>query len=119
MNIELPDTSRWGEPDWGIKVLPQEGKGINLRDCLVGQAGEVSEQAPSNQGLAQRGLLWIPTPPISASPSIAKSRYGRTTSPTWSSRPNRGSGTPQPISPGTSCGSLATWNRRSARSRPS
>ena len=63
MNIELPDTSRWGEPDWGLKVLPREGKGINLRDCFVGQAGEVSEQVPTNQGLAQRGSIVDPNTP--------------------------------------------------------
>ena len=55
MNINLPDPSGWGEPDWGIAVPSQDEKGIHLRDCLIGQAGEVSEQAPPNCGLAQRG----------------------------------------------------------------
>ncbi len=63
MNINLPDTSGWGEPDWGITIPSQDGKGIHLRDCLIGQAGEISEQAPPNRGLAQRGSVVDPNTP--------------------------------------------------------
>lgn len=61
--IQLPDTSSWGTPDWGIKVTPQDGKGILMRDCLVGRAGEVPETALPNLGLAQRGSVVDPNTP--------------------------------------------------------
>ena len=65
MEIKLPDTASWGKPDWGIKVLPRDGSGIDLRDCLIGQAGLVPEEAPSQWGLAQRGSVIDPaTPPF-------------------------------------------------------
>lgn len=63
MDIPLPDTSTWGEPDWGIKVLPRDQKGISLVDCFVGRSGEVPEQASSTHGLAQRGSVVDPKAP--------------------------------------------------------
>ncbi|MCZ6633326.1 MAG: DUF455 domain-containing protein [bacterium] len=58
--IQLPDTSGWGVPDWGIKVEAEGG--IRLADCLVGLAGEVPEEAPKH-GLAQRGSAVDPNVP--------------------------------------------------------
>ncbi len=62
-NIPLPDTSDWGEPDKGIKVKPVNGRGILMRDCQVGRAGEVPEVASGGQGLAQRGSVVDPGTP--------------------------------------------------------
>lgn len=61
--IQLPDTSSWGLPDWGVKVRPREGKGILMRDCLVGKAGEVPDVALPNLGLSQRGSVVDPHTP--------------------------------------------------------
>ena len=61
--IQLPDTSSWGTPDWGVKVDPQTGKGVLMRDCFVGQAGDVPEIALPNKGLAQRGSIVDPNTP--------------------------------------------------------
>ncbi|MGH2375070.1 MAG: DUF455 domain-containing protein [bacterium] len=63
MEIRLPDTASWGKPDWGIKVPPRDGSGIDLRDCLIGQAGLIPEEAPARWGLAQRGSIIDPTTP--------------------------------------------------------
>ena len=65
MDTKLPDTKSWGTPDWGIRVTPREGYGIDLRDCFVGRAGEVPVEAPGHWGLAQRGSIIDPnTPPF-------------------------------------------------------
>jgi hypothetical protein len=61
--IQLPDTSSWGTPDWGISVKPQKDKGLLMRDCQVGRAGVVPERVPSNLGLAQRGSVVDPNTP--------------------------------------------------------
>ena len=61
--IKIPDTTNWGEPDWGIRVPPRDGGGIDLRDCFVGQAGQVPEDAPPHWGLAQRGSVVDPHTP--------------------------------------------------------
>ena len=63
MDIELPDTSGWGEPDWGIKINPRDQKGINLIDCFVGRSADVPDTAPPNLGLAQRGTVVDPKTP--------------------------------------------------------
>ena len=62
-NIQLPDTSSWGEPDWGIKAEAQDGKGIRLSDCFLGRAGEVPDEAGPGHGLAQRGSVVDPNVP--------------------------------------------------------
>ncbi len=62
-DIKLPDTTNWGEPDWGIRVPPRDGGGVDLRDCFVGQAGHVPEEAPPHLGLAQRGSVVDPQTP--------------------------------------------------------
>ena len=65
METKLPDTANWGKPDWGIRVAPRDGFGIDLRDCFIGQAGRVPEDAPAHWGLAQRGSVIDPqTPPF-------------------------------------------------------
>src|SRR5437588_12518961 len=65
METKLPDTANWGKPDWGIRVAPRDGFGIDLRDCFIGQAGRVPEDAPAHWGLAQRGSAIDPqTPPF-------------------------------------------------------
>lgn len=65
MEMKLPDTKTWGTPDWGIRVPPREGYGIDFRDCFVGQAGDVPAEAPAQWGLAQRGSIIDPnTPPF-------------------------------------------------------
>jgi hypothetical protein len=61
--VQLPDTSSWGTPDWGIKVLPQAGKGLVMRDCMVGRAGEVPDVASKHTGVAQRGSVVDPNTP--------------------------------------------------------
>ena len=62
-NIKLPDTTKWGEPDWGIRVKPRVGKGIFLADCFVGQAAGVPEMAEGKFGLSQRGSVVDPNTP--------------------------------------------------------
>ncbi|HET9000325.1 MAG TPA: ferritin-like domain-containing protein [bacterium] len=65
MEIKLPDTTAWGKPDWGIRVPARDGFGIDLRDCFIGQAGQVPDEAPAHWGLAQRGSVIDPsTPPF-------------------------------------------------------
>lgn len=61
--IQLPDTSSWGTPDWGIRVDPKTGKGLLMRDCQVGKAGDIPDTARSNHGLAQRGSIVDPNTP--------------------------------------------------------
>ncbi len=61
--IPLPDTTAWGEPDRGIRVKPVDGRGILMRDCQVGKAGEVPELALDGHGLAQRGSVVDPGTP--------------------------------------------------------
>lgn len=63
MDVQLPDTSTWGVPDWGIRVPLRDGKSLHLADCLVGRAGEVPEEGPPNLGLAQRGSVVDPNTP--------------------------------------------------------
>ncbi|MDE2890619.1 MAG: ferritin-like domain-containing protein [Gemmatimonadota bacterium] len=63
MSPNLPDTSAWGDPDWGIRVTPRDGRGIFLPDCLVGRPGAVPDLAPPNHGLAQRGSVVDPKTP--------------------------------------------------------
>lgn len=63
MESKLPDTTPWGKPDWGIRVPARDGFGIDFRDCFVGRAGEVPEEASANWGLAQRGSVIDPTTP--------------------------------------------------------
>lgn len=65
MESKLPDTKTWGTPDWGIRVPNRDGFGIDLRDCFVGRAGQVPEEARPQWGLAQRGSVIDPsTPPF-------------------------------------------------------
>jgi len=65
MEPKVPDTKSWGKPDWGIRVTPRTAFGIDLRDCFVGRAGEVPEEALPEWGLAQRGSIIDPsTPPF-------------------------------------------------------
>lgn len=65
MEIKLPDTTAWGKPDWGIRVPARDGFGIDLRDCFIGQAGQVPDEASAHWGLAQRGSVIDPsTPPF-------------------------------------------------------
>ena len=61
--VPLPDTTDWGEPDRGIRVKPVDGRGILMRDCQVGKAGEVPEVAFDGHGLAQRGSVVDPGTP--------------------------------------------------------
>ena len=63
MDRNIPDTTSWGEPDWGIRVPPRDERGIFLPDCLVGRPGAVPELAPPNHGLAQRGSVVDPKTP--------------------------------------------------------
>ena len=62
-DIKLPDTSGWETPDWGIRVPTRDGGGIDWRDCFVGRAGEVPDEAPAHWGLAQRGSVVDPNTP--------------------------------------------------------
>lgn len=61
--VQLPDTSSWGEPDWGIRVDPRPGRGLHLADLFVGRHGEVPEEAPGHQGFAHRGSAVDPQSP--------------------------------------------------------
>jgi len=63
MEIKLPDTATWGKPDWGIRVPRRDGSGIDLRDCFIGKAGQVTEEAPAHWRLAQRGSVIDPSTP--------------------------------------------------------
>ncbi len=63
MDPNHPDTSSWGDPDWGIRVPPRDGRGILLPDCLVGKPGSGPDRAPRNHGLAQRGSVVDPKTP--------------------------------------------------------
>ena len=63
MEIKLPDTTSWGKPDWGVRVSPRDGFGIDLRDCFMGRAGQVPEEASATWGLAQRGSVIDPGTP--------------------------------------------------------
>lgn len=63
VQIQLPDTSGWGEPDWGVRVDPRPGKGLHLADLFLGRHGEVPQEAPPNQGFAHRGSAVDPQSP--------------------------------------------------------
>lgn len=63
MDRNIPDTTSWGEPDWGIRIPPRDERGISLSDCLVGRPGAVPEPAPPNHVLAQRGSIVEPKTP--------------------------------------------------------
>lgn len=45
------------KPDWGIRVPPRPGTGIDLRDWYVGRVGHVLEEAPVTDGFAPRGAV--------------------------------------------------------------
>ncbi len=45
------------KPDWGIKVPPRPGTGVDLRDWYVGRVGQVLEEAPVTNGFAPRGAV--------------------------------------------------------------
>ena len=42
--------ARWEEPDWGVRLPQTKGGRIDLRDWLVGRAGEIPDEAPTYYG---------------------------------------------------------------------
>ncbi|MBX5467630.1 MAG: ferritin-like domain-containing protein [Firmicutes bacterium] len=52
----LPGPDVRGRPDWGVR-LPRRAGGVDLRDWLVGQAGQVAERAEAWWGLVPRGAV--------------------------------------------------------------
>ncbi len=63
METKLPNTSDWGEPDWGQRVPLRDGSRIDLRDCFIGRAGQVPDEVGAKQGLTQRGSVVDPNTP--------------------------------------------------------
>ena len=60
--MQIPDVSRWGETDWGIKVS-LDGHGLRLDEALLGSYGEILAEAPPGHGLAPRGAVAEPNVP--------------------------------------------------------
>ena len=63
LNIELPDPSGWGTPDWGLKPSAFDGKGLQWQFVLKGRAAEIPEEVSSNLGMAPRGSVVEPGVP--------------------------------------------------------
>jgi TusA-related sulfurtransferase len=55
--------ARWEEPDWGVRLPQRKGGRIDLRDWLVGRAGEIPEEAPTYYGFVPRGAVAEPGMP--------------------------------------------------------
>lgn len=60
--FKLPDTRKWGRPDWGMRVPLRDKEKLDIRDWLVGRAGEILDSAP-NLGLTPRGAVVDPATP--------------------------------------------------------
>jgi len=55
--------ARWEEPDWGVRLPQKKGGRIDLRDWLVGRAGEIPGEAPTYYGFVPRGAVPEPGMP--------------------------------------------------------
>lgn len=49
--------ARWEQPDWGARLPARDGGGRNMRDWLIGRAGNVPEDAPTYLGFVPRGAV--------------------------------------------------------------
>ena len=61
--IQNPDTTSWGETDWGIAAAKLAGDGLKLGDLLLGAYGDVPDEAPPDHGLTPRGAVVEPNMP--------------------------------------------------------
>ncbi|MBI4552512.1 MAG: hypothetical protein HY710_09625 [Candidatus Latescibacteria bacterium] len=62
--IKLPKVTDWDTPDWGIRVTPRDGRGIDLRDMTAGRAGVIPDDVPVDLGFAPRGAVIDPANPM-------------------------------------------------------
>jgi TusA-related sulfurtransferase len=53
----------WEHPDWDVRIPRRPGGAIDLRDWLVGRAGEVPEEVPTYYGFVPRGAVAEPGMP--------------------------------------------------------
>ncbi|MGH2705276.1 MAG: hypothetical protein ACRDJ4_09320 [Actinomycetota bacterium] len=53
----------WEHPDWDVRIPRRAGGAIDLRDWLVGRAGEVPEEVPTYYGFVPRGAVAEPGMP--------------------------------------------------------
>lgn len=58
-----PGAARWERPDWGVRLPLRRGGALDLRDWLVGRAGDVPEEAPTYWGFIPRGAVPEPGMP--------------------------------------------------------
>ena len=49
--------ARWAQPDWGVRLPKRPNGAVDVRDWLVGRAGDVPEQAANDLGFVPRGAV--------------------------------------------------------------
>lgn len=52
-----PTAARWEEPDWGVHLPRRPDGTLDLRDWLIGRAGQIPDEAPLYYGFVPRGAV--------------------------------------------------------------